>query len=311
MTGQRPATVISSEARNLSSSPTSLPRISLVTPVFNSARYIEQAILSVLAQNYSNLEYFIIDGGSTDGTLDIIRRYESQISAWISEPDNGMYDAINKGFARTTGEIMGWLNANDRLHDKGLFVLGSVLAAFPEVEWITGRPTVLDSLGMTVQIQRLPRWSRYRFLAGANRHIQQESTFWRRGLWERAGGALSTEYRAEGDFELWVRFFRHARLHSVNALIGGYRLHEDSLSHGNIDRYNQHCDEIVERELESAGGANWIKLFRRVSKIASRIPKIRAAWRLTAIQALYRCPGPDWPPVIEYHVDEGRWILRG
>src|SRR5262245_34693324 len=91
------------------------PRIALVTPVFNSGKYIEQTIRSVLAQGYPNLDYFIIDGGSTDGTLDIIRKYERQISGWISEPDNGMYDAINKGFARTSGEIMGWISATDML----------------------------------------------------------------------------------------------------------------------------------------------------------------------------------------------------
>src|SRR5215469_13570328 len=87
------------------------PRIALVTPVFNSGKYIEQTIRSVLAQGYPNLDYFIVDGGSTDGTLDIIRKYESQISGWISEPDNGMYDAINKGFARTSGEFFDYTRA--------------------------------------------------------------------------------------------------------------------------------------------------------------------------------------------------------
>src|SRR5215472_16326607 len=83
------------------------PRIALVTPVRNSGKYLEQTIRSVLAQNYPNLDYFIVDGGSTDGSVDIIRKYEGQISGWISEPDRGMYDAINKGFARTSGEVLG------------------------------------------------------------------------------------------------------------------------------------------------------------------------------------------------------------
>src|SRR5690348_892777 len=129
------------------------PKISLVTPVFNSARYIEQTIRSVLAQDYPNLEYFIIDGGSTDGTLDIIRRYESQISGWLSEPDQGMYDALNKGFARTTGEILGWISATDMLHTGGLRVVGSVFRQFPNVEWVTGRPTVFHEDGMTTTIR--------------------------------------------------------------------------------------------------------------------------------------------------------------
>ena len=83
-----------------------LPRITLVTAVFNGARYIEDTIRSILSQEYPNLEYFIVDGGSTDGTVDIIRKYENHLAGWISEPDRGVYDALNKGFARSTGEIM-------------------------------------------------------------------------------------------------------------------------------------------------------------------------------------------------------------
>src|SRR5216683_453859 len=136
----------------------SLPKISLITPVFNSARYIEQTIRSALSQNYPNLEYFIIDGGSTDGSIDIIRKYESQISGWLSEPDKGMYDALNKGFARTTGEIMGWISATDMLHPGGLFVVGSVFASFREVRWVTGRPTLFHGPGWPSVTLDLPRW---------------------------------------------------------------------------------------------------------------------------------------------------------
>src|ERR1017187_10197237 len=92
------------------------PRITLVTAVYNGERYLEDTICSILQQGYPNLEYIIVDGGSTDGTTEIIRKYEKEIAGWVSESDKGMYDALNKGFARSTGEIMGWLNANDRLH---------------------------------------------------------------------------------------------------------------------------------------------------------------------------------------------------
>src|ERR1700674_971257 len=114
------------------------PRITLVTPVFNSVRYIEQTIQSVISQQYPNLEYFIVDGGSTDGTVDVILKYERELSGWTSEPDNGMYDALNRGFDRSSGGIMGWISATDKLHTNGLFVVGSIFSAFPDVEWITG-----------------------------------------------------------------------------------------------------------------------------------------------------------------------------
>lgn len=284
-----------------------LPRIALVTPVFNSAKYIEQTIQSVLAQNYLNLEYFIIDGGSTDGTLDIIRKYESQISGWLSEPDNGMYDALNKGFTRTSGEVMGWISATDQLHTGGLSVVGSVFRDLPEVEWITGRPTGFSDEGMTTVVLDLPRWSRSRFLAGANRYIQQESTFWRRSLWERAGSHMDSTRRNGADFELWVRFFRHAKLYPVDALIGGFRAHGDSLGFLDTDATHRTHDEYVSAELAATPGLHFAKLFRSISRAAQSVPKIRGLWNRTAMKALYSGPGPDLPPTIRFH--SGRWKL--
>src|SRR5271165_3286161 len=99
-----------------------------------------------------------------------------------------MYDALNKGFARTSGEIMGWISGTDQYHVGGLSVVASVFRDLPEVEWITGRPTHFSEEGMSIKILNIQHWSRYRFLAGANRFIHQESTFWRRSLWDKAGG---------------------------------------------------------------------------------------------------------------------------
>jgi len=286
------------------------PKITLVTPVYNGEEYLEATIQSVLSHRYPNLDYFIVDGGSSDTTIEIIRKYEGSISGWLTERDNGMYDALNKGFARTSGEIMGWLNSSDLLHVNALFTVGSVFRALAEVEWITGRPTKISATGMTIDVLPVPRWSRGRFLAGANKYIQQESTFWRRSLWERAGGRLSTEFRAEGDFELWVRFFRHARLHSVNALIGGYRLHDGALSSSNMGHYDRNCDEIAAREVESLrrGRRAALKAFRWMSHAVKPIPKVRGLWQRVAMRGLYGMPGPDWAPVIEY--GENGWRLR-
>ena len=288
------------------------PKIALVTPVFNSAKYIEQTIQSVLAQSYPNLEYYIFDGGSTDGTLDIIRRYETKISGWVSEPDKGMYDALNKGFARTTGELMGWISATDQLHVGALSVVGSVFRDLPDVEWITGRPTGFNEQGMTVQLLKVARWSRYRFLAGANRYIQQESTFWRRSLWEKAGARLDCGERVVADFELWVRFFRYAKLYSVDALIGGFRSHPGQLGFQDVEATHGARDRYVEAELKGMKGARWIKLMRAMTRGVSGIPKVRGAWyhmQKGVEWMLYRVPGPDWPPVIE-HKAEG-WGFRG
>jgi glycosyltransferase involved in cell wall biosynthesis len=291
---------------------TEWPKITLVTAVYNGEEYLEETIRSIVNQGYPNLEYIVVDDGSTDGTVEIIRKYERAMSCWFSQSNQGLYAALNAGFARSTGEIMGWLNSSDLLQVNGLFTVGSIFRERRDVEWITGRITKISATGMTIDVLPVRRWSRGRFLAGANKHIQQESTFWRRSLWERAGGKLSTEYRAEGDFELWVRFFRHARLYSVNALIGGYRLHDDALSSSNMERYNRNCDEIAAREVEKLDGRRRaaLKAFRWISEAVKPIPKVRGLWYRAAIRGLYRIGGPDWPSVIEYGEEEESWRLR-
>jgi hypothetical protein len=298
----------SQNSTEASATPLIWPRISLVTPVFNSAKYIERTIQSVLAQNYPNLEYIIVDGGSTDGTIDIIRQYQDRLTGWISEPDQGMYDALNKGFARTTGEIMGWISATDLYHVGGLAVVGSVFTDLPKVEWITGRTTIFNEAGMTTVVLDIPHWSRFRFLAGANRYIQQESTFWRRSLWQRAGSRVDDSRRYAADFELWVRFFRYAQLHPVDALIGGFRVHGDSLGLQELDRCHRIQQEMIEEELRSVPGRVWVRGFRGLSAAASRIRGIRGLWQRLVMNTLYWMPGPDWPPVIEYRDDV--WLLR-
>ena len=289
---------------------TEWPKITLVTAVYNGEEYLEATIRSIVNQGYPNLEYIVVDDGSTDGTVGIIRKYEREMSCWFSQTNQGLFAALNAGFARSTGEIMGWLNSSDMLQVNGLFTVGSIFRELREVEWITGRPTKISATGMTIDVLPIPRWSRGRFLAGANKYVQQESTFWRRRLWEKAGGYVDPAYRAEGDFELWVRFFRHARLHSVNALIGGYRLHDGALSASNMERYNRNCDEIARREVESLSGSTRaaLKAFRWVSEAVKPIPKVRGLWHRAAIRNLYGMRGPDWPPVIEY--GENAWELR-
>jgi glycosyltransferase involved in cell wall biosynthesis len=291
------------------------PRITLVTAVFNGERYLEETIRSVLQQGYPNLEYIVVDDGSSDGTVEIIRKYERELTYWFSQKNQGLYGALNAGFARSSGEVMGWLNANDKFHTGGLSVVGSVFSAFAQVEWITGRATMFNDAGMTIEVQDVPRWSRGRFLAGANRHIQQESTFWRRGLWERAGGALSTEYRAEGDFELWTRFFRHATIYPVDSLIGGWRYHADSLSHADVSKYDRRCDEIVEKELQRSEEFRGLRMFRRtfrrLDRAIRRVPKVRGVWQRAVANPLtnylYRGRSAEWPPVIEFKGNQWRF----
>ncbi len=214
-----------------------LPKISLVTPSYNQADFLEETIRSVLDQGYPSLEYVVIDGGSTDGSQDIIRKYESRLAYWVSERDGGQYDAINKGFSRTSGEIMAWLNSDDKLTPWALDVVADVFSSRGDIEWLTTlHQLVWDERGRAVACRSTNGYSRQGFLRGENLTrpgvhtkgwIQQESTFWRRTLWNRACGRVDTSYRLAADFELWARFFQHSELYGVSAPLGGFRMHPD------------------------------------------------------------------------------------
>lgn len=225
------------------------PRISIVTPCLNAAAHLEQAMASVLSQGYPNLEYVVVDGGSSDGSVEMIRRHADRLAWWVSEPDRGHADALNKGFARTSGEIMGWINADDALHVGSLRLLARLFGEFPEMEWLTGQASHLDEHGSIVWVRPPQVWSRLGFLAGDYRWIQQESTFWRRSLWQRAGARISEEHQLACDFELWVRFFRHARLFATDGLLGAFRFHGGSRSRQRIEDYEREAREIVFAEL--------------------------------------------------------------
>lgn len=223
----------------------SLPRISIVTPTLNQCQLLEETIQNVLAQDYPNLEYIVVDGGSSDGTMDVIRKYEKHLAAWISEPDGGAYDAVNKGFARSTGEIMAWLNGGDLYCRRALNSVATAFSDLQEVEWITSlRPGLWDAAGYSMGFDLMPGFGERSFLDGYHLPgprrrciwIQQESTFWRRSLWTKAGSRLDCSYSLAADFELWARFIRHARLYGMESPLGGFRLHDNHRS-SDMDRY--------------------------------------------------------------------------
>lgn len=231
------------------------PKITVVTPNFNHVDYLEDTILSVISQNYPSLEYIIIDGGSTDGSIDIIKKYERKLSYWLSEPDQGVYDAVNKGFAKSSGAILMWLNSDDLLHPGALFNVGEIFYSFPEVRWITGINTSYDETGRVIGADRARGFSRFDFCTYRYQWLQQESTAWRRDLWEQAGGALDTRYKLAADFELWLRFFRYTSLYPCDVLIGGFRMRsKNQLSADFISVYHEEAEQAIKNERKMMKG---------------------------------------------------------
>lgn len=248
-----------------------LPKISIVTPTFNQGNFIEATLCSVLEQNYPDLEHIVIDGGSTDNTLAVLESYRDRLAAVVSERDDGQYHAISKGFAMTTGEVMAWLNSDDVYEPGALKAVGEIFDKFPQVEWLTTRtPKTVDQTGQTIEIGHVYGFTRSGFLYGENlpacgwraiSFIQQESTFWRRSLWERAGGSLDLGFRLAGDFELWARFFKHAPLYSVAMPLGSFRRQPAQRSALQSGQYFKEAKEILER----SGGSPRAKLLQKAS----------------------------------------------
>ena len=223
-----------------------LPKITIVTPNFNGAQYLEETIQSVLNQNYPNLEYIIIDGGSNDRSIDIIKKYEPQLAYWISEPDKGLYHAIQKGFENSTGEIMAWINSDDMYHRHAFFTVAEIFQSIPQVNWLLGAATTYDEFGKTVIATPSRNFTKFDFYNGDFKWLQQESTFWRRSLWDKIGGSLNLSYKYAGDFALWMKFFSQDKLYVTQALIGGFRFRsQNQLSLEHIDDYMNEVDSII------------------------------------------------------------------
>jgi len=210
------------------------PSIALVTPSYNQNKYLEGTIKSVISQNYPNLEYIIIDGGSIDGSLKTIEKYKSHLAYWTTGSDAGQYDAIQKGFEHSSGEIMGYINSDDVFFPWTLQVVGEIFSTFPQIEWLTSSRPCATGSSVSFPIvhthyNRSHRW----FLTTRGKlleirgFMQQEATFWRRSLWEKSGSRLDTELHYAGDFELWSRFYLYAIPVTVDIPLAMFRIHKE------------------------------------------------------------------------------------
>lgn len=201
------------------------PVISIVTPSFNQAAFLEATLRSVLDQNYPRLEYIVQDGGSTDGSVDILRRYDSRLTAWDSRPDRGQAHAINLGVQRTTGNIMAYLNSDDLLLPGSLAYVARFFAAHPDVEVVYGNRVLIDDHG-----REIGRWVLPPHDNEAIKYIDfipQETMFWRRRAWDAVGGHFDESFRFALDWDIILRFRQAGqRFVRLPRFMGAFRLSE-------------------------------------------------------------------------------------
>ena len=204
------------------------PLVSIVTPSFNQVRYLEETIHSVLDQDYGPIEYIIVDGGSTDGSVEIIQRYDKRLSWWISEPDQGQTDAINKGFAHAQGDILAWLNSDDTYLPGAIHEAVAYLESHPQTGMVYGDANLIDEAGHVIG-QFPARQTDYQRLRRGYVHIPQQAAFFRAALWREVGPLDPTFYFAM-DYDLWVRLARIAPLDYYPRLWANFRLHQSGKS---------------------------------------------------------------------------------
>ena len=221
-----------------------LPRITLVTPVLNRGALLRRTMDSVLNQNYPHLDYIVIDGGSSDATISIIKEYSHHLHHWVSRTDSGLYHAINDGFSMSSGIVMGWLNSDDILQKNALLKVGETFSSHPNLSWLTGIATTVDEADQITKMGWQARYRKESFLYGGIRGIQQESTFFRRTLWDKAGGALNTSYQFAADYELWCRFFLYEPLRHIYQPLGAFRRHQKQISNTNMSEYRLEVEKI-------------------------------------------------------------------
>ncbi len=251
----------------------------------------------------------MIDGGSTDATRRVLERYSPWISHWESQPDDGQYDAVNKGLANSSADIMAWINSDDVYGPDAFAIAGAVFSEFPSVDWATSiRPMALNAQGKWTGCRRLGGFSRDGFRRGEyvvgvghfpSAWIPQESTFWRRSLWERAGARVDAGLHMAGDFELWARFYEQAELYGVDAPLAGFRRHQGQKTACALPLYVREAERIFARHGGEAHG------FSRAlaRKWLSRLPR-QVRWPMPALGLGYRAR------IITKSPAHDRWTMR-
>lgn len=265
-------------------------RITVVTPSFNQAAYLERTIRSVLDQGYPNLEYIIVDGGSTDGSVDIIRRFADRLAWWVSEPDRGQTDAINKGLRRATGEWVAWQNSDDIYYPGVFHDLAKAAAKHPQAGLIIGDVMLIDKHDHPLRDIRYVNPS-YQALLAEGMVIANQAAFWRRSLHESIG-LLDERYHCSFDYEWFLRLTKHTKGVHVARIWGAMRLHGKNKSLLLMQQsYEEHRQILAGREMPA-----WQKELYKLRRLALMLGQGQVRYVLRGL--LRRARGQNWDAMV-------------
>ncbi len=249
------------------------PKVSIVMPSFNQAHYLEASIQSVLAQDYPEIEFILVDGGSKDNSLETIQRYQEHFDWWVSEKDRGHADGLNKGFAHATGQVLAWLNSDDLYFPGAVTEAVACLVEHPEAGMVYGDCDLIDDEGRTIG-KFAARQTDYRRLLRGSVHIPQATTFFRADLWHQVG-PLDLSLFFSFDYDLWVKLARGSQLLYVPRRWASFRMHNLGKSVLNDDQCYPDMLRVYQREV----GRNWLS-WLRLRFIARRLLYAWLPWRL-------------------------------
>jgi glycosyltransferase involved in cell wall biosynthesis len=234
-------------------------KVSIVTPSLNQAAYLESTIRSVVDQDYDGIEYIIVDGGSTDGSIDVIRRYEDYLAYWSSESDTGQSDAICKGFGRATGDIFAWINSDDMYEPGAIRRAVEVFRHNPSSVLVYGDYYLLYPNGARLLKRKIS--FDYSVCLYSYLMVPQPSAFWRREAYQDLGG-LSRDLHYAMDYDLFLRFARRhgeKNIQHVREPLSTYRLHMESKTMSHVADFKRECREVRSRLTNEPSAILWLK----------------------------------------------------
>lgn len=210
------------------------PSVSVVIPSYMQGRFVDRTIRSIIDQRYPALELMVQDGGSKDETLDVLRKYEKRLTSWFSEPDSGQSEAINRGFARSNGEIMAWINSDDLLLPGALHLVAEFFLSHPKVDVLYGNRLMIDEKDCEIGRWILPGHDG-RLLSWVD-FVPQETLFWRRRIWEKVGARVDESFRFAMDWDLLLRFRNAGAVFAhLPHFLGAFRVHDRQKTSAEMD----------------------------------------------------------------------------